>query len=208
MSLPGAGFARAGHALLRWEGSESPHDRERLVDLAPAAGALACWWAAGGFTGVRALAYLAERSAEELQDRRLAAVGPGAPLPALTAMAIGFGTVRLEADPGERAVVQAAASAWGAVPRWVASVREIPGGSCDFALLGCGGRVPDWEACRPLVRALRPEGGLVLFGLPEAETRTVFSHLAVHGFVLRGSGRSGGMAHLMGSLLDARRFLP
>lgn len=208
MPLPEAGALQLGQTLLRWrDGGEVRN--ERVVPLQPALPRLESWIAAGGLLGVQALHPLASLSRHRRNSYSLLAVGPGAALPALAALAYGFHAVAAVLDGADRGAFLAAAEPMRAqgellVVDTLAQLR--PDLLFQRALLGCGAQAPDLAQAAPLVRRLRLEGYLALFGLPAGSLEGTFQQLARHGMHLRGSGISGGYAFVSGSFENPDRF--
>ncbi|HEX9793697.1 MAG TPA: hypothetical protein VGC54_06900 [Planctomycetota bacterium] len=201
MVLPAEGFLRLGHSFLHWEGEDRPEPGDRVVDLGPARTRLEAWFAAGGRLGVQAISPLAEHPLEKLRDHALVAGGPAAALPGLCALAYGFGRVVLALPPEDREAFAACVRASRPVGEALvvdSLVDAPPRPPHHRALLGCAGIAPRPETIETLRRLLRPDGQLVLFGLPAAEVRGVFEKLAHDGLSLRGSGFHGDLAYLAG----------
>lgn len=205
----GEGALRIGCLLLRWDAAApAARGNEIAVELEAAAERVPGWLADGGALAVQALQPVAGLPPAERRAWSLIAAGPGAALGALTAGALGLTEVAAVLHPDDAAPF-AAAGARSPWVRWNACARldELANGAhAHLALLGCGGTPPAPAALLPLVKHLRPEGLLVLFGLPAAGLRETFAELSARGLSLRGCGLRGEHAFVAGSLEHGHRL--
>jgi len=204
------GARRIGCLLLRWgEDAAAPGPREQGVELGPARERMPQWLEDGGELAVQAINPVAGLPLEERRAFSLVAAGPGAALAALTACAVGFARITVALHPDDFEPFQAAADAMGGSSARTVTQRpeELPTDHPGhLSLLGCGRRRPATADCLPLVRRLRPEGQLVLFGVPEGDLQEVFQDLSQRGFSLRGTGIRDGVGFLAGSLDHGHRL--
>ncbi len=209
MEAADQGWARLGSALFVWGGKGPASEAgEHRVDLRGAAEELPRWWACGGGLALQALIPYVSEPGRDLMHHALLAAGPGAPLPALAARAMGFGTVTLAASGGDRKAFLAACDrgdpARGKV-RTLGSLDEAPKKPAfHLAMLGCGGTTPPIPLCTGLAGQVRAEGLMVIFGVPRGPLGSFFQGLAKQGFSLRGCGFRENLAFLSGSPLPAR----
>ncbi|RMH02746.1 MAG: hypothetical protein D6702_07945 [Planctomycetota bacterium] len=204
------GSRRVGSLLLRWsEDAPRPGKRDLAVDLAPAADRMAAWIADGGLLAAQALHPVAGLPPEQRRGLRLTAAGPAAALAGLVAAAIGFARIAAALHPDDREAFSAAMEriGGGAEVAVVDRMADLPTDHAnDYAFLGCGGTPPRPDLLGPLVHRLRPEGQLVLFGLPRAAMRASFDDFSARGLSLRAAGIDGDFAFLAGSLDHGHRI--
>ncbi|MFQ5748582.1 MAG: hypothetical protein ACE5H3_03890 [Planctomycetota bacterium] len=191
----------------RGEGPESAAGEQR-VDLQGAGEELPGWWASGGGLALQALIPYVSQPGRDLELHTLLAAGPGAALPALAALVLGFGTVTLASSDRDRQAFLAACDARNqntGIVRTLDALDEAPKKpGFHLALLGCGETTPPLALCAGLAARVRAEGLMVIFGVPRGGLGSFFHDLAKQGFSLRGCGFHGGLAFLSGSPLPAR----
>lgn len=199
-----------GDFFLRLDAADAPGPHDLLLDLAPAVERLPDWLAAGALLGVQALAPLSDLPERVRRRLGFLGAGPGCALAALAALRLGFAEVRLIAHPEDEAAFAALAAGVGAAGAWTLHRRvdEAPDGAFHhWALIGCDGTLPSaWDAFAPFARRLRPEGQLVLFGLPAAGLEDAHREAARRGYALRSFALRGALAAVGGSLDHHHRF--
>lgn len=211
MDLAAGGALRLGDFFLRADAEAQPGPRELLLDFTAARGRLGEWLTAGGLLGVQALTPLTDLP--ERVRRRLGFLGAGAgcAMPALAAVRLGFGQVRLIGHPEDEEPFAAIAAGCGGAGQWSLHRRvdDVPDGAFHhWALIGCDGAAPSaWEAFGPFVRRLRPEGQMVFFGLPADALTDVHAEIAGRGYALRSFAARGALVAVGGSLDHRHRFV-
>lgn len=193
---------RIGH--LRLSRGERPQATPGVVDLdlGPAGERFEEWQRAGGLLGLQALAPAAGLPEEQRARMSVLAAGPGAALIGYAALALGARHVEVVLHPEDRQAFEALTDRESRQRATVHQrVEDAPGGALHaLAAFGCDGAVPDIVQCEPLVRRLRPEGQLLLYGLPSDMLEPVFDELARRGLSLHAMGIADGQAFLAGSL--------
>ncbi len=194
---------RVGCLLLRLgPGAPAPSGHDLAVELEPAAERAREWLAEGAELAVQALNPIAGLPLEQRRAFGLVAAGPGAGLAALCACAIGFARIAAALHPDDHDPFRLVVEAMGGSSEktLVNRIEELPTEHAGhLCLLGCGGQAPDPGQMAALVRRLRPEGQLVLFGLPRQDMRDTFEELSRRGLSLRGTGIRGDFGFLAGS---------
>ena len=171
------------------------------VDLAPAGARAEEWQRTGGLLALQAIAPAAGLPATMRARMSVLAVGPAAALVGYVALRLGAKRVELVLHPEDREAFEALAGEDLARAGIHRRLEEVPNGAFhDLASFGCDGTVPALDQCEPLVRRLRPEGQLLLYGLPSDMLEPVFDDLARRGLSLRAMGIADGQAFLSGSL--------
>ncbi|MBC8330031.1 MAG: hypothetical protein H8E31_14930 [Planctomycetes bacterium] len=181
------------------------------MELGAAEERVPSWLEEGGELAVQALNPVAGLPLEERRAYSLVAAGPGAAIGALAGCAIGFARISAALHPDDLEPFRRAAKDMdrSSVKAVASRLEDLPvDRACHIALMGCGGRRPQAADCLPLVRRLRPEGQLVLFGIPQEELQDTFEDFSQRGFSLRGSGIRDGLGFLAGSLDHGRRLEP
>jgi hypothetical protein len=210
MDLVARGALRLGDFFLQFAPDASPGEQDLVLDLRPAAPRVPEWQASGALLGVQALTPLT--TAPERQRRAMGFLGAGAgcAVPALAALRLGFGRVELVLHPDEEEPMRAMAAAAGAAGELLLHRRvdqAADGAFHNWAMVGTEGQAPgSLEPFAPFVRRLRPEGQMVLFGLPVAALEETFLRAAAHGMALRSLAIQGSLAALGGSLEHRNTF--
>ena len=190
--------------LRLFRGDPPPPERGVVdVDLGAAGPRVDDWSRSGGLLALQAIAPAAALPNGTRARLSFLGVGPGAALAGYAALRLGARRTELVLHPDDQAAFDALAGNDRASKR-VAAYRRIedaPDGAFhDMVALGCDGAVPPMDQCAPLVRRLRPEGQLLLFGLPADGLEEVFDEVARRGLSLRAMGIRDGLAFLSGSL--------
>ncbi len=210
MDLVARGALRLGDFFLQVAPDAHPGARDLVLDLRPAAARVPEWQAAGGLLGVQALTPLADVPERGRAGMAFLGAGPGCALPALAALRLGFRAVELVAHPEDEEPFRALAAAAGATGAWRLHRRvdEVPAGALHhWVMAGCDGQAPGaMEPFGPFVRRLRPEGQMVLFGLPANAIEETFLRAAGHGMALRSLAVQGSLAAIGGSLEHRNTF--
>ncbi len=210
MDLVTRGASRLGDFFLQLAPDASPSERDLVLDLRSAAARVPDWLAAGGLLGLQAIAPLADLPERRRRTLAFLGAGPGCALAALGALRLGFRLVDLVAHPEDEEPFRAAAGAAGAPGEWRLHRRvdDVADGAFHhWVLCGCEGTAPaSLEAFGPFVRRLRPEGQMVLFGLPAAAVEEVFDRAAERGLALRSLAIQGALAAIGGSLEHRNTF--
>ncbi len=194
---------RIGH--LRLNRGEVLPPLQGVVDLELAsAGALVDeWLRAGGMLALQAIAPAAALPQPVRSRMSFLGVGPGAALAAYAALRLGAQRAEVVLHPDEQDAFDRLART-AAEPERAASYRrieDVPNGAFhDMTAYGCDGAVPSLDLCAPLVRRLRPEGQLLLYGFPADALDRMFDEVASRGLSLRAMGIAGGLGFLAGSL--------
>ncbi len=211
MDLVGRGALRLGDFFLQLDANAAPAERDLVLDLRPAAARVPEWLAAGALLGVQALAPLSDLPERRRRALGFLGAGPGCAMAALAALRLGFGKVDLVAHPEDEEPFRALAAASGTSGEWRLHRRvdEVGDGAFHhWVLCGCEGLAPaSLEAFGAFVRRLRPEGQMVLFGLPVESIEEVFTRAAERGLSLRSLGVRGKLAALGGSLEHRNTFV-
>ncbi len=201
---------RFGHLTLSTEAEAGTKPQEVLVPLAPVAEEIGSWLAAGALCAAQAMAPVAAMAPEVRARIAFLGEGPGVGLAAWIALHLGCGRVEAVLHPSERAVVDAAVAAAGKDEAWfgLSRIDEAEDGAFfHMVAYGCDGRLPeDLTAAAPLVKRMRPEGQLLLFGLPAARLEDAFDGAAKRGLSLRAMGVQEELAFFAGSLEHRHDF--
>jgi hypothetical protein len=193
---------RIGH--LRLSRGGRPQATPGVVDLelGPAGERFDEWQRAGGLLGLQALAPAAGLPADQRARMSVLAAGAGAALIGYAALALGARDVEVVLHPEDHEAFEALLDREAKQRATVHRRAEDAAGGALHALaaFGCDGAVPDIALCEPLVRRLRPEGQLLLYGMPTDMLEPVFDELARRGLSLHAMGIDDGQAFLAGSL--------
>lgn len=199
--LPG-GPRRIGHLRVVRGPAAPPIPGVFDLDVGPAGARYDEWVRAGGLLALQAIAPASGIQPADRARLSVLADGPGAALIGYAALVLGAKSVEVALHPEDREAFEAMAGR-EAMRRAVLHRRideAEPGAFHALAALGCDGEVPAIERCEPLVRRLRAEGQLLLFGLPADRLEPTFDELAKRGLSLRAMGIADGLAFLAGSL--------
>jgi len=186
------------------DGSCHSGERDQVtLNLSPADSRLAAWLDAGGLLGAQSLAPLAALSTGARLQHRILAVGPGAALPALVAIASGVGTVRVVLHPEDiepfDAIVQSIESPTR-IEKLTSSSERPPLASASRVLLGCDSADPELGLASHWARCLQANGQFIFFGLAQDAATATFRNFAKRGMALAATGNNGHHAYLGGSL--------
>ena len=159
------------------------------------------WSAAGGELAAQALSPLAALEANQLRGMSLLAMGSGAAIAGLAALQIGFERIDLVLHPDDVEPFKSHdPDALATIHDRLEAVES--GRNFMRVMLGCDGLIPPLSTGKELVRRLRHEGQIVLYGLPMVELNATFDTFAKNGLSLRSAGFHQEQAFLAGSLGD------
>lgn len=210
MDLVARGALRLGDFFLQYAPDASPSEQDLVLDLRPAAARVPEWQASGALLGVQALTPLTTTPERLRRAMGFLGAGASAAVPALAALRLGFGRIELVVHPEDEEPMRALAATAGAagellLHRRVDDARD--GAFHNWVLVGTDGQAPgSLEPFAPFVRRLRPEGQMVLFGLPITALEETFLRAAAHGMALRSLAVQGHLAALGGSLEHRSSF--
>ena len=203
-----------GHLILDLGDSGSQHARENgedtVVALSEAADLMPQWINAGALLAAQAMAPAAAWSLRARHRLSFLGMGPGIALAAYIAVCLEAEYVDVVLHPvDEEAFDRLVARRQS--PTNVRKLKPIEdavdGAFHNMVAMGCDGQVPEsMSEAAPLVRRMRPEGQLCLFGLPARKIEDVFDRVAKKGLALRAMGVRGDMAFLSGSLERQNQF--
>jgi len=202
---------RFGHLLLSQE-REMPQgsDHEVVVPLAPVAEELESWQQAGAMLAAQAMAPVAAMPLAVRKRLHFLGEGPGCGLAAWIALHLGCSQVEVVLHPSEREGFEAAVAKVDLLEpfRNLLAISDAEDGAFfHMVAYGCDGVLPESLAVTaPLVRRMRPEGQLLLFGLPANELEEAFDRAARRGLSLRAMGVQDELAFFAGSLEHRHDF--
>lgn len=201
---------RYGHLHLSFAEQEGDKPHEVWVPLKPVEELLEDWLAAGALLAAQALAPIAAMPKTTRDRLGFLGEGPGVGLAAWIALHLGCPRVEAVLHPKEIALLQEAVDKTPHAERfrYLRRIDEAEDGAFfQLVAYGCDGSLPDSLAITaPLVKRMRPEGQLLLFGLPEAELEEAFDRAAKRGLSLRAMGVHEKMAFFAGSLEQRHDF--
>ena len=203
-----------GHLILDLGESGSQHAREggedSIVPLADAAEFMPRWIEAGALLAAQAMAPAAALPKHTRQRMSFLGMGPGIALAAYIAICLEAAFVEVVLHPTEVDVFNRLVARRQS-PTEITKLKRIDdaadGAFHHMVALGCDGKAPEsMSEAAPMVRRMRPEGQLCLFGLPAATLNDVFDRTAKKGLALRAMGVRGDLAFLSGSLERQNQF--
>lgn len=201
---------RYGHLYLSHAVQEGEKPHEIWVPLQPIAPLLEDWLAAGGLLAAQAMAPIAAMPKDSRGRLRFLGEGPGVGLAAWIALHLGCPRVEVVLHPQEEAHLQTAIdkTKFGDRFRCLKRIDDVDDGAFFMLVAyGCDGLLPDSLAVTaPLVKRMRPEGQLLLFGLPSNELEEAFDRAAKRGLSLRAMGVQEELAFFAGSLEHRHDF--
>ena len=199
-----------GDLLLSLEHTDVAPGHGTAVPLGAAADAVEDWIQAGALLAAQAMAPAAALPVHVRQRLSLLVMGPGSALAAFIAVCLEVRQVEVVLHPNDVEPFHHLLARRGS-PTEVHEFARIDdasdGAFHDMVALGCDGQVPaSLGEAGPLVRRMRPEGQLLLFGIPAREIKSVFDRAARKGMALRAMGIRGELAFLCGSLEHHNQF--
>ena len=204
-----------GHLILDLGCNRTATDRkpgeDHVIPLGDAMEAMPSWAASGALLAVQAMAPAAALPRKVRHRMSFLGMGPGITLAAFVAICLEAKQVEVVLHPTEVELFDRLVARRES-PTEVNKLKRIEdaadGAFHDMVAWGCDGREPDsLSEAIPLVRRMRPEGQLCLFGLPEAGLNETFDGLARKGLALRAMGVRDGLAFLSGSLEHQSQFV-
>jgi hypothetical protein len=214
MELTAESPLQLGHLILDLGESGSRHARDSgedsVVPLADAAELMPTWTQSGALLAAQAMAPAAALPMTTRHRMSFLGMGPGSALAAYIATCLEAAYVEVVLHPTEIEVFDHLVARRQS-PTEVRKLKRIEdavdGAFHHMVAMGCDGIVPESMAnAAPLVRRMRPEGQLCLYGLPAAKLNDVFDRLAKKGLALRAMGVRGELAFLSGSLERQNQF--
>lgn len=168
------------------------------------------WIEAGGLLAAQAMAPAAALSKHARKKLSFLGLGPGSALAAYIAVCLEVAHVEVVLHPNDLEGFKNLVARRNS-PTEVRRLDRVDdatdGAFHDMVAFGCDGKVPDnLSDAGPLVRRMRPEGQLLLFGFPASEIKNVFDRAAKKGMSLRAMGNRDDLAFLCGSLEHHNQF--
>ncbi|MFK5956174.1 MAG: hypothetical protein QM477_06995 [Planctomycetota bacterium] len=168
------------------------------------------WIEAGGLLAAQAMAPAAALPAHVRKRLSFLGMGPGSPMAAYAAICMEIGHVEVVLHPNDMEGFKNLVARRNSPTelRKLGRIDDASDGAFhDMVAFGCDGKVPErLSDAGPLVRRMRPEGQLLLFGFPAAEIKNVFDRAAKKGLSLRAMGNRDDLAFLCGSLEHQNQF--
>ena len=194
-SMPSTHTLKLGHLTI---------DPEQLGEHAP------LWTNTSGLLVAQAMAPAAGLEQAQVAKLNLLTCGSGSTLAAFLAVKMRCNHVDVILHPDEKQQLEEVLSKITSPTtiNIISSPEQISGEhKYHMAAYGCDGEKPkSLNALEPLVKHLRHEGQLVLFGFPESDMQELFNDAADKGLSLRASGFRDGLAFFSGSLESRNQF--
>ena len=194
-SMPSTHTLKLGHLTI---------DPEQLGEHAP------LWTNTSGLLVAQAMAPAAGLEQAQVAKLNLLTCGSGSTLAAFLAVKMRCNHVDVILHPDEKQQLEEVLSKITSPTtiNIISSPEQISGEhKYHMAAYGCDGEKPkSLNALEPLVKHLRHEGQLVLFGFPESDMQELFNDAADKGLSLRASGFRDGLAFFSGSLESRNKF--
>ncbi|MCP4093082.1 MAG: hypothetical protein GY747_06495 [Planctomycetes bacterium] len=203
-----------GHLVLDLGESGSQHARDSgedsVVPLADAEELIPRWVQSGALLAAQAMAPAAALPKSTRQRMSFLGMGPGIALAAYIAVCLEAAFVEVVLHPTEVEVFDRLVARRQS-PTEVRKLKRVDdavdGAFHHMVAMGCDGQVPEsLTSAAPLVKRMRPEGQLCLYGLPASKINDVFDRTAKKGLALRAMGVRGDLAFLSGSLERQNQF--
>jgi threonine dehydrogenase-like Zn-dependent dehydrogenase len=179
-------------------------DPDQLGEHAP------LWTNTSGLLVAQAMAPAAGLEQAQVAKLNLLTCGSGSTLAAFLAVKMRCNHVDVILHPDEKQQLEEVLSKITSPTtiNIISSPEQISGEhKYHMAAYGCDGEKPkSLNALEPLVKHLRHEGQLVLFGFPESDMQELFNDAADKGLSLRASGFRDGLAFFSGSLESRNKF--
>ncbi|MDP6963132.1 MAG: hypothetical protein QGF46_03095 [Planctomycetota bacterium] len=170
----------------------------------------AAWMSASGLLVAQAMAPGAVLETAQIAKLNLLCVGDGSALAAFLAVQMKCNHVDVVLHPDEREQLKEmlAKISSPTTINILDSVDQIDGEhKYHMAGWGCDGEAPkQLNELAPLVKHLRHEGQLVIFGFPASALQKLFNEAATKGLALRASGFRDNLAFFSGSLESRNQF--
>lgn len=199
-----------GNLLLSREESAVATGHTVAVPLGAGGDSVDAWIAAGGLLAAQAMAPAAALPSHVRKRLSFLGTGPGSAMAAYIAICMEIGNVEVVLHPNDMEGFKNLVARRNSptVLRKLGRMDDATDGAFhDMVAFGCDGKVPDsLREAGPLVRRMRPEGQLLLFGFPAAEIKNVFDRAAKKGLSLRAMGNRDDLAFLCGSLEHHNQF--
>ncbi len=180
------------------------------VPLGPAGDLLEEWIAAGGLLAAQAMAPGAAWPLAVRQGLSFLAMGPGAAMAAYIAVCMEAGKVEVVLHPNDVDAFQHLVTLRQSSTevQIFKRIDDAPDGAFhNMVALGCDGQIPQsLQEAAPLVKRMRTEGQLLLYGVPATAIKEVFDRAAQKGMSLRAMGVRDGLAFVCGSLEHRNHF--
>ena len=214
MELTAAQPLQLGHLILDLSEGGSQNARQNAEDsviaLADAVELIPRWESSGALLAAQAMAPAAALPLHTRRHMSFLGMGPGIALAAYIAICLEVEYVEVVLHPTEIDIFNRLVAKRES-PTKVHKLKRIEdaadGAFHHMVAWGCDGQVPDSMAdAAPLVRRMRHEGQLCLFGLPATQIDDVFDRVARKGLALRAMGVRGDLAFLSGSLERQHQF--
>ena len=168
------------------------------------------WTNTSGLLVAQAMAPAAALDQSQIAKLNLLACGDGSTLAAFLAVQMKCNHVDVILHPDEKQQLEEVLNKISSPTtiNIISSPEHISGKhKYHMAAYGCNGEKPNsLNALEPLVRYLRHEGQLVLFGFLESDMQELFNDAANKGLSLRASGFRAGLAFFGGSLESRNQF--
>ena len=170
----------------------------------------ATWMSTSGLLVAQAMAPAAALEQSQIAKLNLLTCGSGSTLAAFLAVQMKCNHVDVILHPDEKQQLEEVLNKITSPTtiNIISSTEQISGEhKYHMAAYGCDGEKPkSLNALEPLVKHLRHEGQLVLFGFPESDMQELFNDAADKGLALRASGFRDGLAFFSGSLESRNQF--
>ncbi len=180
------------------------------IDPRPLGDNAAEWISPSGLLVAQAMAPGAALEQNQIAKLNFLCVGNGSTLAAFLAVQMKCNHVDVVLHPDERQQLEAVLANVSSPTsvNILSSLEQIDGEhKYHMAAWGCDGVAPkSLVDLAPLVKHLRHEGQLVVFGFPADSTQDVFAEAADKGMALRAVGFRDGLAFFSGSLEARNQF--
>ncbi|PCJ53072.1 MAG: hypothetical protein COA70_10450 [Planctomycetota bacterium] len=180
------------------------------IPLGAGGDVISSWISAGGLLAAQAMAPAAAFPAHTRKRLSFLGMGPGSAMAAYIAVCMEIGHVEIVLHPNDVDAFQNLVARRNSPTevRKLSRVEDATDGAFhDMVAFGCDGKVPEsLRDAGPLVRRMRTEGQLLIFGFPADEIKNVFDRAAKKGLSLRAMGNRDDLAFLCGSLEHQNQF--
>lgn len=210
MTLTSGNPLQLGDLLLSPEQTDVAPGHAVAVPLGAAGDQLEEWIHSGALLAAQAIAPAAALPIHIRKRLSFLGMGPGSAMAAYIAVCIEVGHVEVVLHPNDVEAFNNLIARRGS-PTKVRKLGRIDdasdGAFHDMVAYGCDRQVPEsLGVAGPLVKRMRPEGQLLLYGFPMSRMDEVFERAAKKGLSLRAMGVREELAFLCGSLEHHNQF--
>ncbi|MHC4823607.1 MAG: hypothetical protein ACYTEP_06275 [Planctomycetota bacterium] len=210
MSLATGDPLQLGDLLLSPEQTDVAPGHSVAVPLGAAGEQLGDWIQAGALLAAQAMAPAAALPMHVRKRLSFLGMGPGSAMAAYIAICMEAGHVEVVLHPNDVEAFNelVARRSSPTEVRKLGRVEDASDGAFhDMVAYGCDRQVPEsLGVAGPLVKRMKPEGQLLLFGFPQSRMEEMFERSAKKGMSLRAMGVREDLAFLCGSLEHHNQF--